>query len=326
MASTHTPGHNHAHDGADGHSHDHGHGHDHAHSHGLSSLQRSPTRALRIALGLTLVLLVGETVGGLLSHSLALLADAGHMLTDAGALGLSLFALWVARRPATAEKSFGYYRLEILAALFNGALLIAITVWIVVAALGRLRQPHPINSVLMLAVAAVGLAANIWAVVMLHRARHENLNTQAAYLHILGDTLGSVGAIAAAGIILLTGWLPADALISMAIAALILVSAVRLVWESVDILLEATPAHVSLPELQQAIGAVPGVTGVHDLHVWTVSNGIVAMSAHATVPDPAGQQAALEEICRQVRTFGSHHVTVQLERQSAWHAPRAGET
>ncbi len=272
------------------------------------------------ALGLTVVIAVAEIVGGLLSHSLALVADAWHMVTDAGALALSLFALWIAQRPPTAEMSYGYYRLEILAALFNGALLIAITVWIVVAAVGRLRQPHPINLVLMLAVAAVGLAANIWAVVMLHRARHENLNTQAAYLHILGDTLGSVGAIAAAGIILLTGWLPADALISMAIAALILVSAVRLVWESVDILLEATPAHVSLPELQQAIGAVPGVTGVHDLHVWTVSNGIVAMSAHATVPEPAGQQAALEEICRRVRTFGIHHVTVQLEVQSLWHS------
>lgn len=276
-------------------------------------------RALGWALGLTIVIAVAEIAGGLLSHSLALLADAWHMVTDAGALALSLFALWIAQRPATAEKSFGYYRLEILAALFNGALLVAITVWIVVEALGRLRQPRPIDSVLMLVVATIGLAANLWAVVMLHRAREENLNTQAAYLHILGDTLGSVGAIAAAGVILLTGWLRADALISMGIAALILVSATQLVSESVDILLEATPQHVSLPELQRAIGAVPGVTDVHDLHVWTVSNGIVAMSAHATVPDPSGQQAALEEICRRVRTFGIQHVTVQLEVQSVWH-------
>jgi len=279
-------------------------------------------RALGWALGLTIVIAAAELGGGLLSHSLALLADAWHMVTDAGALGLSLFALWIARRPATARKSYGYYRLEILAALFNGALLIAITVWIVVSALGRLRQPHPIDSVLMLAVAAIGLAANVWAVVMLHRARHENLNAKAAYLHILGDTLGSVGAIVAAGVILFTGWLPADALISMGIAVLILVSAVRLVSESVDILLEAAPTHIPLPELQQAIGAVPGVTDVHDLHVWTLSNGIVAMSGHATVPDPADQQAALEEICRRVRTFGIQHVTVQLEVQSVWH--RAG--
>jgi len=277
-------------------------------------------RALGWALGLTIVIAVAEVGGGLLSHSLALLADAWHMVTDAGALALSLFALWIAQRPATAEKSFGYYRLEILAALFNGALLIAITVWIVAEALGRLRRPHPIDSVLMLAVAAVGLAANVWAVLMLHRARNENLNARAAYLHILGDTVGSVGAIAAAGIILTTGWLPADALISMGIAVLILVSAVRLVSESVDILLEGAPQHVSLVDLRQAIGAVPGVADVHDLHVWTLSNGIVAMSGHATVPDPAGQQAALVEICRRVRTFGIHHVTVQIERERVWHS------
>ena len=276
-------------------------------------------RALAWALGLTILIALAEIAGGLVSHSLALLADAWHMVTDAGALGLSLFALWIAQRPPTAEKSFGYYRLEILAALFNGALLIAITVWIVVAALGRLHQPQQIRSGLMLAVASLGLAANLWAVRMLHAARHENLNAEAAYLHILGDTLGSVGAIAAAGIILTTGWLPADALISMGIAALILVSATRLVSESVDILLEATPQHVSLPDLAVAIGAVPGVTDVHDLHVWTVSNGIVAMSGHATVPDPSGQQAALEEICRRVRTFGIQHVTVQLEVHSVWH-------
>ena len=280
-------------------------------------------RALGWALGLTVLIAVVEGVGGFVAHSLALLADAGHMVTDAGALTLSLFALWISRRPPTAEKTFGYYRLEILAALFNGALLIAITVWIVVAALGRLHQPQPIRSGLMLAVAALGLGANLWAVALLHRARHENLNTQAAYLHILGDTLGSLGAIAAAGIILLTGWLPADALISMGIAALILVSATRLVFESADILLEATPRHVSLPELQRAISAVPGVTDVHDLHVWTVSNGIVAMSGHATVPEPADQQAALEEICRRVRSFGIQHATVQLEVQSVWHTARA---
>ena len=276
-------------------------------------------RALVWALVLTGVIAVAEVAGGLVSHSLALLADAGHMVTDAGALGLSLFALWIARRPATAEKSFGYYRLEILAALFNGALLIGVTIWIVVAALGRLHQPPAIRSGLMLAVAILGLAANVVAVVMLHRARDENLNTRAAYLHILGDTLGSVGTIAAAGVILATGWLPADPLISVVIVALILVSAVRLVGESVDVLLEATPQHVSLPELQGAIGAVAGVADVHDLHVWTVSNGIVAMSAHATVPDPGRHQAALEEICARVRTFGIQHVTIQMERETEWH-------
>jgi cobalt-zinc-cadmium efflux system protein len=242
------------------------------------------------------------------------------MVADAGALGLSLFALRVARRPPTPEKTFGYYRLEILAALLNGALLIGLTAWIVVEAVGRLKAPLAIRPGPMLVVAAVGLAANLVAVRMLHRAKDENLNARSAYLHILGDALGSAGAIAAAAVILLTGWRPADPLISIAIAALILVSAVRLVWESVDVLLEATPRHVSLPRLRTAIAGVAGVTDVHDLHVWTVSNGMVAMSGHATVPDPALQQAALEEICRRVHAFGIQHVTVQMETEAGWHA------
>ncbi len=276
-------------------------------------------RALTWALALTVAFAVAEAVGGLVAHSLALLADAGHMVTDAGALGLSLFVLWIARRPPTAEKSFGYYRLEILAALFNGALLILVTVGIVVAALRRLETPPAVRSGLMLAVATLGFAANVVAVAMLHRVREENLNTRAAYLHILGDTLGSLGTIVAAGVILATGWYLADPLLSIVIAALILVSAVRLVGESVDVLLEAAPRHLSLADLHGAIGAVAGVADVHDLHVWTVSNGIVAMSAHATVPDPARHQGALEEICRRVRTFGIQHVTIQMEQETAWH-------
>jgi cobalt-zinc-cadmium efflux system protein len=276
-------------------------------------------RALAWALGLTVGIAGAEVAGGLVSGSLALLADAGHMVTDAAAIGLSLVALWMARRPPTARKSFGYHRLEILAALVNGALLVGVTAWIVVEALARLRQPPAVRSGLMLAVAALGLAANLVAVVMLHRARHENLNTRSAYLHILGDTLGSVGTIAAAAIILGTGWRAADPLVSIAIAVLILVSAVRLVGEAVNVLLEATPGHVSLPDLETAIGAVAGVADVHDLHVWTVSNGIVAMSAHATVPDPARHQGALEEICRRVHTFGIQHVTIQMERETQWH-------
>jgi cobalt-zinc-cadmium efflux system protein len=276
-------------------------------------------RALVWAVNLTVVIALAEVAGGLFARSLALLADAGHMAADACALGLSLFALSVARRPPTPEKTFGYYRLEILAALLNGTILVGLTAWIVVEALGRLKAPLAIRPVPMLAVAAVGLAANLVAVRMLHRAKDENLNARAAYLHILGDTLGSAGAIGAAAVILVTGWRPADPLISVAIAALILVSAARLVWESVDVLLEATPRHVSLTGLRTAIAGVAGVTDVHDLHVWTVSNGIVAMSGHATVPDPSRQQAALEEICRRVHTFGIQHVTIQMEVEAAWH-------
>jgi cobalt-zinc-cadmium efflux system protein len=276
-------------------------------------------RALRWALMLTVVIALAEAAGGLFARSLALLADAGHMVADGCALGLSLFALRVARRAPTPEKTFGYYRLEILAALLNGTLLIGLTVWIVVEAAGRLRSPLAIRPAPMLVVAAVGLLANLVAVRMLHRAKDENLNARAAYLHILGDTLGSAGAIGAAGVILVTGWRPADPLISIAIAALILVSAVRLVWESVDVLLEAAPRHVSVPRLRTAIAGVAGVTDIHDLHVWTVSNGMVAMSGHATVPDPARQQQALEEICRRVHAFGIQHVTIQMETEAGWH-------
>ena len=281
--------------------------------------RRASARALVGALVLTAAFAVAEGIGGVVAHSLALVADAGHMATDVAALALSLFVLWVARRPASAEKSFGYYRFEILAALFNGALLVGIAAWIVVEALGRLRHPEPIRSLVMLLVAAVGLVANLWAVRMLHRARHESLNTRGAYLHVLGDAAGNVGVVVAAGVILATGWLPADPLLSIAIAVLILVSAGRLVSESVDVLLEATPRHVPLEALHGAIGAVAGVSDVHDLHVWTVTTGIVAMSAHATVADPARHQAALEEICRRVRTFGIQHVTIQMEEATGWH-------
>src|SRR5512135_1607189 len=171
MASTHTPGHDQAHDGADGHSH--GHGHDHAHAHGLAALQRSPTKALRIALGLTLVLLVGETVGGLLSHSLALLADAGHVLTDAGALALSLFVAWLSRQPSSAAKTYGYLRWEILAALINGATLLGISAWIVIEAFARFRHPEQVHGGVMLAAAGLGFVVNGVAAWLLHGA-HES--------------------------------------------------------------------------------------------------------------------------------------------------------
>ncbi len=254
-------------------------------------------------------------MGGLLSGALVLLADAAHMVTDAAAVGLSLFAAWIARRPATAQKTYGYYRLEILAALVNGAVLIAVTGGIVLEAVDRFREPQAVRPGLLLGVATAGLLANLAAVVILHGAKGESLNVRGAYLHVLSDVLGSVAAIAAGVIIAATGWLPADPLLSIALALLILVSAVRLVSEAVDVLLEATPAHVSLAALREAIADVPGVTGVHDLHVWTVSSGIVAMSTHATVPLPGDHQRALEEIDRRVRGFGIQHVTVQIEEK-----------
>ena len=303
------------------HDHDHGTGHAHSHAHGhahgaASHARDASRRTLVIVLVLTGTFMVAELVGGLLSNSLALLADAAHMFTDVGALALSLFALWFAQRPATDEKTYGYLRLEILAALLNGATLLVLSFFIFVEAVERFTDPVEIRGGLMLAVATGGLAVNIIAAAMLHRSAGENLNMRGAYLHVLGDLLGSVGAIAAAVAILLTGWTLADPLISILVGVLILVSSWKLVRESVDILLEAVPSHLSLPEIHGAIREIPGVSEVHDLHVWTVTSGYVAMSGHAVVDRPERTQEVLEAIrTRMHDRFGIEHVTVQVEQQ-----------
>ncbi len=270
--------------------------------------------ALRWALAVTLVFCLIEAVGGVLARSLALLADAAHMLTDAGALGLSFFAAWIARRPPDRARTYGYYRLEVLAALLNGALLLAVTGGIAWEAVERLGAPADVRAPLLTGVAAAGLVANLVAAALLRGAQGESLNVRGAYLHVLSDLAGSVGALSAGVVIWLTGWMLADPLITLALAVLLIVSAVRLLRQSLDVLLEAAPPGVDLPALEATIAAVPDVRGVHDLHVWTVSSGIVAMSGHAMVPDPARHQEALEEITRRVRGFGIQHVTVQLER------------
>lgn len=296
---------------ARGHRHEHPRGHGHARGAG-------PGR-LRAVLALTAAFMVAEVVGGLLSNSLALLADAGHMLTDAGAIALSLFAIRFARLPANDEKTFGYYRLEILAALINGAALLVISGWIVVEAWQRFHAPEPIEGGLMLVVASLGLAVNLLAAWLLHGAADESLNVRGAYLHVLGDLLGSVGAIAAAIVVLSTGWWPADPIISVLVAALILRSAWTLVRESVDVLLEAVPSHIDLTAVRAAMIELPAVQDVHDLHVWTLTSRYVALSAHAVVADPADNQTVLDEIrdCME-RRFGIRHVTVQIERQDLY--------
>ncbi|HEU4587958.1 MAG TPA: cation diffusion facilitator family transporter [Gemmatimonadales bacterium] len=274
---------------------------------------RPPVRRLWWVLALTGVFMVVEAVGGWLSGSLALLADAGHMLTDVGALFLSLITAWIALRPADDAKTYGYQRWEILAALVNGAALFAIAVWVVVEAVHRISQPEPIKTGLFLGVAVAGLLVNLAGLAILHGAHHHNLNTRSAYLHILGDLLGSVGAIAAAVIIMLTGWTLADPLISIVLALLILVGAWRLVRESTDILLEAVPKHVSMPDVERRMRSVPGVAAVHDLHVWTVTSGMVAMSGHAIVPDLHAHPDVLEGIRTEMARLGISHVTIQLE-------------
>jgi cobalt-zinc-cadmium efflux system protein len=277
-------------------------------------LRPESRRRLALALAITALVMVAEVVGGWIAGSLALLADAGHMLADGAALGLALFAAHVAQRPATAQRSFGLLRLEILAALANGALLIAIAVGIGIEAWRRLRAPTAVNAELLLGVAGLGLVANLVAVTLLHRGHQHSLNQRGAYLHVLGDLLGSVGALAAGAIVLGTGWTLADPLISIFIGALILASAWRLVKESTDVLLEATPGHIALSDVHDRLASVPGVDSVHDLHVWTVTSGVVAMSGHLVVRNPAANQPVLEEVQDRMLELGINHVTVQMER------------
>jgi cobalt-zinc-cadmium efflux system protein len=272
-------------------------------------------RRLTLALAITAAVMVVEFVGGWLAGSLALLADAAHMLADVAALALALVAAWIARRPATPERSFGFLRLEILAALVNGAVLFAIALGIGVEAWRRVHAPEAVNGVLLLGVAAIGFAANVGAAVVLHRGHQHSLNQRGAYLHVLGDLLGSVGALIAGAIVIATGWTLADPLISVLIGLLVLASAWRLVKESLDVLLEATPRHIALSDVHERIVSVPGVESVHDLHLWTVTSGVVAMSGHLVVKNPSDNQPILEAVQNRMRAMGIHHVTVQVERE-----------
>lgn len=273
----------------------------------------APLPRLKWVLALTAIFMVVEAAGGWLSGSLALLADAGHMLTDVGALSLSLLTAWIAQRPRDDTKTYGYLRWEILAALVNGAALFGIAAWVVVEAVQRIQDPQPIRTGLFLAVAGAGLVVNLASLAMLHSAREGNLNIRGAYLHVMGDALGSVGAVAAAGIIALTGWTPADPIVSILLSILILLGAARLLRESTDILLESVPRHVSMAEVQRRMLGVPGVAAVHDLHVWTVTSGMIAMSGHAVVPDLEAHPGVLGGIRGEMSRLGIGHVTIQLE-------------
>ena len=275
-----------------------------------TSLQQ---RRLRWVLVLTGTFMVVEAVGGWLSGSLALLADAGHMLTDVGALALSLLTAWIAQRPANDSKTYGYLRWEILAALVNGAALFGIAAWVVIEAIQRIQEPQPIRTGLFLAVASAGLLVNLISLAVLHSHRAGSLNVRGAYLHVMGDALGSVGALAAAAVIALTGWTQADPIASILLSILVLVGAGRLLRDSTDILLESVPRHVSMAEVQRRMLAVPGVEAVHDLHVWTVTSGMVAMSGHAVVPDLEAHPGVLDGIRTEMSRMGIGHVTIQLE-------------
>ncbi len=277
-------------------------------------LRQESQRRMRVVLAITAAVMVAEALGGWLAHSLALLADAGHMLADVAALGLSLVVASLAQRPVTAERTFGLLRLEILAALVNGAALIVISIGIGIEASDRFRAPAGVDGRLLLIVAAVGLAANALGAAILHRGHDHSLNQRGAYLHIMSDLLGSAGAVLAGAIILATGWEQADPLVSVLIAVLILGSAWRLVKESTDVLLEAAPAHIALSDVHDCIVSIPGVASVHDLHVWTVTSGVIAMSGHLVVQNPTDNQRVLEAVQQRLGGMGIGHVTVQVER------------
>ena len=312
-------GHSHDHAHGHGHGHAHGHAHDHGqapgHAHNEGAASSAQMRSLRVAIALTGGFMVAEVAGGILANSLALIADAGHMLTDAGALALSLFVAWFSRQPETPQKTYGYLRWEILAAFLNGATLLVVSVWIVWEAVMRLRAPEPVGGGLMLIVAVLGLLVNVGAAWVLHPTSGTSLNMRGAYLHVMGDLLASVGTVAAALLIRVTGWTVADPIASIFMTALIIRGAWTLVRESVDVLLEATPSHISLGAVRAQLEAIPGIESVHDLHIWTVTSGNVAMSAHAVVRDPGRNQHILEHVLVAMRLFGIGHVTVQLEQR-----------
>jgi cobalt-zinc-cadmium efflux system protein len=286
-------------------------------SHGHRETAAARSRgALVAALALTGGYMLVELAGAFLTGSLALLADAAHMLTDVGGLGLALFAIWVAARPPTPAKTYGYYRAEILAALVNSLLLLGVAALIVVEAWERLLHPRAVLGGPMLAIGALGLVVNLVGAWLLHHDAEHSLNVRAAYLEVLSDALSSLGVLVAAGVVIATGWTPADALVSVAIAVFIVPRTWRLLRQAVNVLLEGVPAHLDLTSIEEAMTQVPGVVRVHDLHVWTLTSGRDAMSAHVVVHDVRESERLLATLHAVLHArFGIDHTTIQLETE-----------
>jgi cobalt-zinc-cadmium efflux system protein len=285
-----------------------------------SVVRRGASRSLRhrsllaMALALTATFAVVEVTAGFLTGSLVLLADAGHMFADVTGLTLALLAVWFAQRPADQRRTYGYYRTEILAALVNALLLSAVGAYIVYEAWQRFRDPVDIAAAPVLIVATLGLGVNVVAARLLHAAAAESLNVRAAFLEVTAEMLGSVGAIAAAIIVLTTGWRYADPVFALAVGAFIVPRAWRILRSAVEVLLEGAPADVAMADVQAAVLGVPGVRSVHDLHVWTVTSGFVALSGHVNVGDGVDRDATLLELQRALaERFGIEHVTIQIE-------------
>ena len=285
----------------------------HEHHHHERRAEKSLFR-LKLALGLTFLYMIAEAVGGWLTNSLALIADAGHMLTDVAAMILTLSAIWFGSRAATSRKTYGYYRLEILAAFVNGIALVLLSVWIGYEAFNRWREPAEVLGAEMSMIAVGGLVVNIIAAYLLHADHKHDLNMRGAFLHVMGDLLGSVMAIVAGVLILAFGWFWADALGSLLISAIIIAGSWRLILESVNVLLEGTPAHIDIDSLENEIISTEGVAGVHDLHVWTISSGIYALSAHINHDDSVAHSVLLASLRKKLHDkFGLDHLTIQME-------------
>jgi cobalt-zinc-cadmium efflux system protein len=290
--------------------HSHAEGEHEGHSHG----QGANKKALALVLAFTLTYMVAEIVGGFITGSLALLADAAHMASDNVALGLALFAFWLSAKPPTPNRSFGYKRTEILAALFNGVTIVAVSLWIFYEAYQRLQDPPEVLGGWMMAVAVVGLLVNLAGAIILTRSAGENLNMQGALRHIMADLLGSIGVIVAALVIVVTGWSYADPVISAFIGALILASSYKLLKDSVGILLEGSPPGIDAEEVGEKMVHMEGVSEVHDLHIWTVTSGFPALAAHILV----GQDEDCHERRREmesllIKEYGIEHTTLQVD-------------
>ena len=290
----------------------------HSHDHSAGTAGGKHRRRLVAVLGINAGVLVLQVIGGLASGSLALLADAGHMLTDSTGLVIALVAVSLAARPATPSRTFGLQRIEILAALTNGLLLVGVAVWVLIRAVDRWSQPEQVDSGLMLAVAVVGAVANTVGLLILRGGKDESLNLRGAYLEVLGDLMGSAAVVVAALVIMVTGWTRADSAASFAIVALILPRAWSLLRDVVDVLLEATPKGVDLETVREHIREVPGVVDVHDLHAWTITSGVPVLSAHVVVDEVCITEGRSGQVLDRLgECLGDHfdveHCTFQLE-------------
>ncbi len=284
------------------------------HSHGGKG---TSAKRLALVLALSAAYMFAEFIGGLLSNSLALLADAGHMLSDVGALALALFALWIAQRPPNSRRTYGYARTEILAALVNGATLVGISLYIFVEAFGRLRAPPPVQGAVVVGIAAGGLLINLIALWLLNASKSESLNVRGAWLHVLTDALGSVGAILGGLAVWQFGWAWADPAISILIGLLVIYSSWALLRDSVSVLMEGAPRDVDVDAVRDALTQCPGVTSVHDLHVWTIASGMHSLSAHIMLTGTEPHEEILRRLEHTLHTqFAIRHTTLQLELAS----------